>query len=152
MCLHGAPCSIPFNLICNMTTFWNGNILTFHPTPGTDGVYRGRICACILLHLSIPLIWYATWPCSKKLNFDILTPPQDPGGVYGQILAIMLMYAPFPLIWCATIPYSTKVKFLALPHPLSTPRGSYPGLQTIIPFVMFHIYCTYVCMRSFSKK
>ena len=52
MCLHGALCSIPFHLICNMTIFSKKNVLT----PGVKGVCKDRICVCILLHLSFPLI------------------------------------------------------------------------------------------------
>ena len=43
------------------------------------------------------------------------------------------------------------IKFWPLPHPLSPPRGSDPGLRSKITFDMFHIYCTSVCMRNFSK-
>ena len=40
MCLHGALHSIPFNLICNMITFREKNVLTFDPTPGVKGVCK----------------------------------------------------------------------------------------------------------------
>ena len=48
--------SIPFNLICNMTTFSEKNVLPFNPTPGVEGVCKDRICGCMLLHSSSPLI------------------------------------------------------------------------------------------------
>ena len=38
------------NLICNMTTFRKKNVLTFDPIPGVEGVCKDRICACRLLH------------------------------------------------------------------------------------------------------
>ena len=46
MCLHGALCSIPFNLICNMTTFRKKKNSTFDLTPGVEGVCvcKDRIC------------------------------------------------------------------------------------------------------------
>ena len=51
MCLHGALCSILFNLICNRTTF-RKNVLTFDLTPGVEGVCKDRTYACMLLHSS----------------------------------------------------------------------------------------------------
>ena len=85
MRLHGALCSIPFNLICNMTTFSNKKrpfdptqglrmcIMTkfemqhdyfqkksFDSTPGAEGVCKDRICACIMFYVQFALIWYAT--------------------------------------------------------------------------------------------
>ena len=41
MCLHGALCSIPFNLICNMTMGGGGG----------GGGSAGKIFAATLLHL-----------------------------------------------------------------------------------------------------
>ena len=59
MCLHGGLCSIPFNLICNTTTFKKKTVLTFDPTLGAKGVCKDRICACVLLHSLFSLILYA---------------------------------------------------------------------------------------------
>ena len=59
MYLHGALCPIPFNLICNKTTY-RKNVLTFDPIPGTEGVSKDRMCACKLLHSRFDLISYAT--------------------------------------------------------------------------------------------
>ena len=56
MCLHGAPCSIPINLIGIMTTFRNKTFLTFDPTSGVEGACKDIICAYMLLHSSLPLI------------------------------------------------------------------------------------------------
>ena len=36
-------------------------------------------------------------------------------------------------------------------HPIMQQRGPDPGLQTEIPFNMFHIYCTSDCMQSSVK-
>ena len=55
MCLHGALCSIPFNLICN-DYFRKKNVLTFDPNPGVEGVCKDRICACMVLFAPFPLI------------------------------------------------------------------------------------------------
>ena len=52
LCLHDALCSIPFNSICNMTTFRKNDLLT--PPQGTKGVFEDRICACILLYAPFP--------------------------------------------------------------------------------------------------
>ena len=55
MCLHGALCSFPINLICNVTNF-KKNVLTFDPNLGVEGVCKDKICACMILHSSFPLI------------------------------------------------------------------------------------------------
>ena len=38
MCLPCALSSIPFNLICNMTTLREQNVFTFDPNPGVEYV------------------------------------------------------------------------------------------------------------------
>ena len=47
MCLHKALCSIPFNLLCNMTTFRKKNVSTFDLTPGDEGV-----CVRLCVHVA----------------------------------------------------------------------------------------------------
>ena len=42
---------------------------TFDPTPGVKGVCKDKILASMLLYASFPLIWYATWPYSEKVDF-----------------------------------------------------------------------------------
>ena len=72
MCLHGALWSIPFNLICNMTTFRRRKkVLTFYPTTGVEGVYKPEY---VLAWCSMPhslLIWYAT---VYKLDAYMISP------------------------------------------------------------------------------
>ena len=80
MCLCGALGSIPFNLICNMTTF-RKNDLT--PTQGLKVCVRNRICACVVLYAQFP----CNWTCNittfrKKTCLDLLTPPPGVEGVY----------------------------------------------------------------------
>ena len=41
--------------------------MTFWP-PGVKGVCKGKPFACMLLFASFPLIWYATWPYSEKVD------------------------------------------------------------------------------------
>ena len=48
-------CFIPINLICNMTTFRKEN-WPFDPTPGVNGVCKGKIFASMLLYASFPFI------------------------------------------------------------------------------------------------
>ena len=55
MCLHGALCSIPFNLICNMATF-SKKVLPLDPTPGVEVVCKDRMCACMVLYSPFSLI------------------------------------------------------------------------------------------------
>ena len=74
---------IPFNLICNMTMFWNSGM----------GQRYGGVCSKISW---FPLMWYATWPCSEKV--DIL--PTDPitrVRSAGKIFATMLLYFMIPI-------------------------------------------------------
>ena len=69
MCLHGALCSISFNLKCNMTLFSKKKKLTFWPHPrGSVCVCKDRICACMVLYAPFPLIEYATLLLSGKKN------------------------------------------------------------------------------------
>ena len=51
-----------------MTLFWKSWILAFWPL-GPGGVSAGKIFATIKLHFVIPFNWYATWPCSEKVEF-----------------------------------------------------------------------------------
>ena len=90
------------------------------------------------------------WKCCNLTFWP--NPPGSGSGSTGKIFATMLLNVTVPLIWYATWPYSEKVEFWPLPHPLSPPRGSDPGLWSKIKFAMFHVYCTSVCMRNFSKK
>ena len=52
MGLHGALCSIPFNLIYKMTISEKKIVLTFVSTAGIEGVCKDRICAsgCCIHH------------------------------------------------------------------------------------------------------
>ena len=67
-----------------------------------------RSCCCISW---FPLIWYATWPCSEKLNFDILT-PRVRGWGGGGVCVLPCCYISWShLIRYATWPCSEKVEF-----------------------------------------
>ena len=45
--------------------------LTFWPHSGVRNVCKGEIFACMMLScISFPLIWYATWPYSEKVDFN----------------------------------------------------------------------------------
>ena len=57
----------------------NFDLLT--PLPGSgEGRSADKIFATMLLHSLYPLIWYATWPCSEKVEFWPFD-PQGRGGV-----------------------------------------------------------------------
>ena len=71
MCLHGAVSSIPFNLICNMSTFRKKNVLTFDPTPGVKGVCKDRICACIMVYAPPPSNLICNMITFRKKSFDL---------------------------------------------------------------------------------
>ena len=70
ICNHVAAFVILFNLICNMTMFWEKLNLTYWPHPkwvGGEGGGGGG--ATMLLHSWFSLIWYATWSCFEKVEF-----------------------------------------------------------------------------------
>ena len=76
MCLHGALRSIPFNLKSVMTTYRKKMFCPFDPTPGDQGVCKGRICPCMVFCAPFPLILFAARLLSEKNVFDLLTQPQ----------------------------------------------------------------------------
>ena len=159
--LHGALCSIPIYLICNMTTFKKKIFWTFNSPQG--------LMVCVRTEY-VPLIWYASWPCSEKMNFDLLTPiPKGRGGgVYKQSicwgphgrLAFSSSYfyvwakccnprkinalinywhvaaCAIPFNWICNIMKFRKKKWMLTSAP---PRVSDPALRTKIPFDMFYI-------------
>ena len=67
MCLHGALCSIPFNVICNMTSFRKINVLTFDPTLGVEDVCKDRISGCIVLCVLSPSKLIGNMTMSEKI-------------------------------------------------------------------------------------
>ena len=79
-CCHVAAFRIP--LMCSMTMFWKSWILTFWGERGA----AGKIFATMLLHLRFPLIWYATWSCSAKVKFDLLTLGSGEGRLQAKYL------------------------------------------------------------------
>ena len=88
----------------------------------------GKIFATMLLHSRFPLIWYATWSCSAKVKFDLLTLGSGRGGgggAAGKIFATMLLHLWLPLILYAIWPCSEKVEFLTFWPPGS---GGWGGL------------------------
>ena len=102
MCLHGALCSISFNLIWNMTTFRKKKkeyILTSDPTPGFEGVCNDKknVLACCRIRDSIYLDMQHDH-ILKRLNFYRSTPPLGSGrGSAVKICATMLLHVTFPL-------------------------------------------------------
>ena len=72
----------------------------------------GKTFATILLHSRFPLIWYATWSCSKIVEFQSFDPQGwGRGGAAGKIFVTIFLHSRLPLIWYETWPCSAKVKF-----------------------------------------
>ena len=118
-----------------MTTFWKSRIMTYWPHPqgwvGGWGESVGKIFATMLLHSRFSSIWYATWPCSEKV--ELTQPPRvvcvcvcvwGGGCLRGKIFAIMLLHSCFFFIWYAIWPCSEKSWILTYwPHPQGRGRG-----------------------------
>ena len=51
-----------------MTTFSKKNVLTFDPAPEVEGVCKDRICACMMLCASFPLIIPTLSPPSVRAH------------------------------------------------------------------------------------
>ena len=116
ICFHGALCSIPFNLICNMTTFRKRYSLTFWPHP------LGQGCVCeqnICYHIAASVVSFNLICNMTTFRKDIVWPfdptPWVEGVSVGKIFATMLLLASSALIWYATWPNSEKVQFWPLP-------------------------------------
>ena len=157
ICYHVSAFVIPFNLICNIIMFWKVELWPIDPIPGS-GRSAGKIFATILLHSWFSLIWYATQPCSEKVEFWPIDPMPRVGvgsrvGVWEQNICYRAsaFIIPFNLICNMTLFWKNWILTL-WPHPLSPPRGWDTGLESKITFDMFHIHCTSVCMRYFSKN
>ena len=97
-------------------------------TPRVGGLgLESKIFTTELLHLWFSfLIWYATWPCSEKVEFDLLT--QSPGGwgrgSAAKIFVTVLLHFVIPFIWYATMTmFWKRLNFdLLIPSP-----GSWEG-------------------------
>ena len=136
-CLHVGLHFIPFNLICNMTTFREDKYLTFDPTTGVEGVCKDRIFLFMMLYAPFPLIWYATRLLSEK---DVLTfwpHLRGQGCVYGQNIFyhVTACVAPFNLICSKTI--FRKSWILAS----TTPPKSTQGDQSQAFKIKFRLKC-----------
>ena len=77
-------------------------ILTFDPSPGSVYGWRGLAAKYLLPRFCIrDLIWYATWPCFEKVNFDIWPLPRVClwlEGSGGKIFATTFLHLWFNLI------------------------------------------------------
>ena len=103
ICYHIAAFLLPFNLICNMTLFWINCTLASWPLWSEGGGSAGQISATMLLHLWIPLIWYATWPYSEKV--EVWPHPVSVGAcMQAKCLLPCCCISWFPLLWYATWP------------------------------------------------
>ena len=81
---------IPFNLICNIALFAKSWIMTFWPLEWWGANIFYHVAA---FHDFISN-WYATWPCSKKVEFRPIDPiPRFEGGrgYADKIFAIKLL-------------------------------------------------------------
>ena len=73
MCLHGALCSIPFNLICNISF---KNVLAFWPNPRGRGCVQGQNMCLHGALCSIPFNLICNMSIFRK-KVDLLTPSFD---------------------------------------------------------------------------
>ena len=118
----------------------------------------GKTFATMLLHFVIPVYLIWLW---KSWNSTYWPNPQGRGvgggggreGVCGQTISyhVAVFFTLFHMICNMTRFWQIWI-LTFWPHSLSPPRWWDTGLGFKITFDMFHIYCTFVCMRSFSKK
>ena len=73
ICYHVAAFMIPFNLICNMTMFDKSWLLTYLLGQEHGGLWAKYLLLFCCISWS-HLIWYATWPCSEKVEFWPIDP------------------------------------------------------------------------------
>ena len=123
-------------------------ILTFCSWVGVCG----QKFATMLLHLLFPLILYATWPCSEKVENCPFHP-----GVAGKIFATLLLHTWVPLIWYATWPCSEKVEIWPYPQGQAG-RGSAGKifatmlLHTWFPLIWYASYnATWPCSEKVER-
>ena len=120
---HGALCSIPFNLICNMTTFRKRYSLTFWPHP------LGRGCVCgqnICYHVAASVVSfnliYNMTTFRKTYNLTFWLYPLGQGCVCRQNICyhVAASVVSFNLIRNMTIFWKSLI--WPRPHPLSPPN------------------------------
>ena len=122
---------------------------------GGGSVSASKIFATMLVHSWFSLIWYVTWPCSEKVNFDLFDPIHRIGGVGGGVYGQNICYhfsafvILINLICIMTVFWKSWI-LTFWPHPLSL-GGTDTGLRSKITFDMFLIFCTSVWMRNFRK-
>ena len=120
-----------------MTTFWKLNFDLLIPTTGSGGGVSGwgsagKIVATMLLHSGFILMWYATWPCSEKVEFWNLIPITGSGGEYdwairglrAKYLLQCCCIERFPIIWYAAQSCSKSWILTYWPHRQGQGRGS----------------------------
>ena len=134
-----------------MLTYWT------HPQGQGGGGSAGKIFATMLLHSWFPLTWYATWPCSEKVDFWPLNPsPQAVGeGSAGKIFVTMFLHfiIPFNMI-CNETMFWKSWTLTYWPHPLvSWGRGGVCGHYICYHFVAFCDRFNLICnMTMFWKS
>ena len=136
---HANAFAIPFNLICNMTTFWTKWILPcwLHPQGGVVGWYLGKYslpCYCIRDSLNLK----ATWPSSKKVEFWPIDPSPRGRGSVRKIFATMLLHFEFPWLWYATWPCSEKAEIWPIDPPRSRGGGGRRSAGKIFATMLLH--------------
>ena len=121
------------------------------PTQGVEGVWKDIICACMLLHLWFQLIWYATWPCSEKVEFWPFDPTPASAGrelwVQNSCYHVAACVIPFNLICNMTIFW--KVKFSPPSH---QGRGGVCGQNICYNVAAFVIPFNFICNMTIFWK
>ena len=116
ICFHCTLCSIPFNLICNMTTFTKIYDLTFWPHPlGRGCVYGLNICYHVAAKVvSFNLICNMTvfW---KSLILASAPPPMSTPGARTHAFKLNpVWYVSYLLLLCLHAKFQQKILTIAL--------------------------------------
>ena len=154
-----------------MTMFWKNEFWPIDPIPrvgGGGGEGEGLrqnlpknwqglyIFATMLLNSWFPLIWYAKWLCSEKMNLTFWPNPLRVAGARGRVcrkIANMVLHFVIPFNLICNMTMSEKVEFWPIDPNPNGPWGE-GSVGKIFATMLLHfvIPFTLVCNMTMSRK
>ena len=118
-------------------------------------VSLNKIFATLLLRSWFPLIWFASWPCTEKVDHNFRTLREWGGsGVCGQNICYhFAAFLIFFIIWYATWPCSEKVEFWPV-DPIPRVGSALGSASKIFANVLLHSWFPliwYASWRCYDK-